>query len=72
MPCTSTPRAASGSAIRPGADPELERAAAARELGQEVDGRLDLGGRAHRAEVLVVAGGDLLAELVLGHDPGRY
>ena len=69
MPATRTPRAESGSAIRPVPIAELERRAVARELGEEVDDRVDDGRVEHR-RVVVVAGGDRLAEVVLGH-PAR-
>ena len=67
IPATRTPRCESGSAIRPVPIAELERCSVAGELGQEVDGCLDHG----RVELLavgaVVPGGNVLAEVVLGH-----
>ena len=50
-----------------GADAELERCAAARELGQEVHDRVDDGRVEELRQPLVVARGHALAEVVLGH-----
>ena len=52
-----------------GADAELERGAVAGELGEEVDHRVDDAPGRTSPRRLVVAAGDRLAEVVLGH-PG--
>ena len=49
-----------------GADAELQRGAVSRELGEEVHYGVD-DRRIEHHRVLVVAGGDRLAEVVLGH-----
>ena len=48
-----------------GADPELEGAAAARELGEEVDGRVDDRWVEHLGRGLVVSRGDALVEIAV-------
>ena len=50
-----------------GADGELERRAVAGQLGQQVDRRTEHVGVEHRAGGLVVAGGDVFAEVILEH-----
>jgi hypothetical protein len=50
-----------------GADGELQRGAVPGELGQQVDRRAVHAGVEHRGRALVVAGGDVLTEVVLGH-----
>ena len=70
MPCTRTPRAASGNATRPVPIAELERRAIAGERGEEVDRRAEDLVAEH--EAAVVTRRDLFTEIVLPHRTGRY
>jgi hypothetical protein len=63
------PHTASGKGQRDpsGADGELQRRTVAGETGEEVHGRTEHTGVEHRSRLVVVAGGDLVAEVVLEH-----
>src|SRR5690606_14593421 len=50
-----------------GPDGELERCAVARQLREPIDRRAEHVGVEHRGMAVVVAGGDVLAEVVHGH-----
>lgn len=67
MPDTGTPPSRERQCDPARADGELEGSAVTGELGQHVDRRTENVGVEHRARALVVAGRDVLAEVVLGH-----
>jgi hypothetical protein len=67
MPATRIPRCASGSAMRPVPMPS-SRGAVARQLGEEVDCRIDDRRLEHVGGRLVVPLRHPLAEVVLGHE----